>query len=461
MDILLINPPYRLKKAFLDFDVHAAFQLFPPLGLLYLGASLKKSGYSVRIIDMQAERTRIPQLFKVINETTPKIIGITCPTFLLQVVIELAQIIKAKFDIPIVVGGPHANIDPEGLLETGAIDYVMRGEAEYNLVKLADHLIQNKGDIQKINNLVFRMNGKVIHTPQGGEIEDIDAIPFPNRSLVNNNLYYWPFGKGGTCTILVTSRGCPFQCSYCAKPYKHFRKRSVDNVVEEISEIIDQYNVRNLHFFDDTFNVPPQYVIDLCNEIMARKLKIHFRIRARPGLVTDEMARRLKQAGCYAASLGIESANNDTLKFFNKNTTIEKSKVGVEIMRRHGIVVHGFFILGSPTESKEDMLRSIRFARDSGMEIASFSFLYPVPGTRLYRESIRNGWYQPPNKTNKNDYSDSINTKKPVLKHPSMSKEELKSIHRRAYWSFYRRPKTFFIQSRLLFNRHVLPRILT
>ena len=457
IDVLLINPPYRFKKKFFEFDVNSTLDIMPPLSLAYLGASCIKTGHSVKIFDMEAEIATEKSLIRTIERHNPKIIGITCLSSLLKSVITLSKIIKKNFNIPVVVGGAHARIDPEGLIKIESIDYVLQGEGEYNLPKLLDFLIDKKGDLKEINSLIYKRDGKILHNPFSGQIDDIDVLPFPDRSLFNNNLYFLPFMKGKKTTSIISSRGCPYNCNFCNPQYKKVKKRSVKKIILEIKGAISKYNIEDFQFFDETFNLDPKWVNDFCDELLKQNIKINFKVRMRPDLITDEMIRKLEKAGCYMISLGIESANNKTLGFFRKGYTIEQVKGAIHLIKKRDIQIHGFFILGSPTESKEDMLRTINFAKNSGVDFAIFALLLPVPGTDFYKQAIKKGWY---NDHDKYDYSEHIGGNEPLLEHPTLSKPELMRLYRKAFFSFYSRPKSFFKLVKLFMNLYVLPKVI-
>lgn len=446
-DLLLINSSTEKKMNILKFDVNSELDKHPPLGLAYLASSCKFKGYKPMIIDLEIEHIGIDNLIKKISSLNPKLIGISCTSLVIADAIRLAQIIKKNFNTPIVLGGHHTNIDPESLLKEESIDFLIRGEGEESIVKLMDYLNFKDIKLKDINSLSYRKKGKIFHNPKPELKRDLDKYPFPDRSLFKNHLYFNPFTKGKNFVSLIATRGCPFNCIFCNPMYKRFRKRSVKNVIAEIKKEMHEQKTCNFEIFDETFNFPPEWVMEFCDEIIKSNLNISFRIRCRPDLITDEkMVRELKKAGCYLVSLGVESVNNKTLKFLNKSYDFEQIKRAIRLIKDAGIEIHGYFILGSPVESKGEMLNTINFSLKSRIDFAIFSMLTPLPGTQLYKMAHEKGWWEDKDKL---DYSEQVGIMNPILKHPTLSKEELAGIHKKAYFKFYLRWQTIFKLARL------------
>lgn len=446
-DLLLINPAMRINQSLFKRDVSELFEKYPPLGLGYLASNCRLKGYKVSIIDLDVEHLTSARLMKRIAFLKPKLIGIECMTSLVSVVIELVQIIKNNFNIPIVIGGPHTSIDSDLLIKKDTIDFLIRGEGEDAIVKLMDYLTGKNIELKNIDNLSYKKNKKTFHNPLS-EQKNPDEYPFPDRSLFKNNLYYNPFTRGTKFTSLITSRGCVYNCIFCNPQYKKLKKRSIKNVIDEIKKEIDERDIRNFEIFDETFNFPPKWVMEFCDEVINSKLNISFRIRCRPDfIVSEEMTKKLKKAGCYMISLGIESTNDKTLNFFRKSYTFKQVKNAIKLISKENIEIHGYFILGSPSDSRKEMLDTIDFALKNKIDFANFTILTPIPGTELYRMANEKGLWKDDNKL---DYENQIGLSTPLMTHPELSKEEIGKMRTMAYLRFYFRWRSIFNILKLL-----------
>lgn len=440
VDLFLISPSYVNygKTRMSVWNFYSLLEVMPPLGISYVAANAINAGYNVKFIDMEAETTKFKDLKKIIKRIKPKLVGIGCTSPLFNNVIELSGIIKAAIDAPIIVGGPHALVDCDSIMSVKSIDYCLRGESDFTIVSLMDYLLKGKGSIQDINGVSYKEGGRVFHNKPVGAIADLDKIPFPNRQLLKHNLYYHPFIRGKSCSAIIATRGCPFNCIFCLQMSNKARRRSIGNVISEIRESLDRHKIRDFEFFDETFNLDPQWVIGFCRELVNQDIKIRWRARCRPEFFTKEVVQSMKRAGCYMISIGVESANNRTLEWLNKKYTIEQVKKAAEIISAEKIGLHGYFILGSPVETKEDMLRTIDFACTSKIDFATFSILTPLPGTEFFNIALKEGYIE---SYDRNDYSNTIGVCKTLIKHPTMTKKEVQSLYKYAYRRFYLRKR--------------------
>lgn len=438
-DILIINPSYYLKRENkLNLAFYRELDIIQPLGICYIAASCQNAGLTVKIIDMEAEGTTLPQLKEKILKIKPKVIGLTCPTPLIKNVITIMEMIKKEHPVPIIIGGPHAIVEPKSLTRVPHVDYIIKGEAETLFPELVKCIIQNK-DKKHIPNLLYRENGEIVETKTEKDlIPDLNVLPFPARELLNNKLYFNVFTKGNTCTSIITSRGCPYTCVFCNPMYKTVRKRSVESVIKEIKEVKEKLNIHYFEFFDETFNLNKKWVVEFCDKIAEEKLDFHWRVRCRPDFIDDEVAAAFKKGHCETVSMGMESGNEETLKFFNKQYKVAQIESAVKSLQKYGIKIHGYFILGSPTETKEQMLNTIKFAIKTGIDYASFTILAPIPGTDLYPLAVKEGWYEDQDPFDYTEHSGYISA---TLKHPTMTEKEILDVHALAYKKFYFRPK--------------------
>jgi len=435
-DLLLINPScVDYSRGGISFwNFYSLLEVMPPLGITYVAASAINAGYSIKLLDMEAEATNHEKLKKILKESKPRLVGIGCTSPLFNTVVDLSRLIKSVINVPVIVGGPHTLINHDGIMNIDTIDYCVRGEADFVIVSLLNHLLKDRNKIEGIDGVSYKKDGVIIHNKPQEQITDLNRLPFPARQLLKHNLYYHPFIKGKSCSSIITTRGCPFSCIFCFQMCKNPRRRSAENVISEIKESRDKYNIRDFEFFDETFNLNRQWVIEFCDSLVKQGLKIRWRARCRPEFFTEEVVRSMKKAGCYMISMGVESANNSTLGWLNKKYTVEQVKKAITMITDEKISLHGYFIIGCPVETKEQMFKTIDFACTSGFDFATFSILAPLPGTELLNIALKEGYLE---NFDRNDYSNYIGVCKTLLKHPTMSKEEIQSLFEYAYKKFY------------------------
>ena len=445
VDLLLIKPPYYDEGG--ELDLTTSLEMMPPLGLGYVAAACKN--FSTAIIDIEAKRIKSKEIGDYIKKYNPKVVGITVMSSTVEQAKIIANEVKKISNIKIIIGGPHAVLDPESLIDIG--DYIVCGEAEIMINSLLDYIIKNKGNINNIKNVAFRKGNKIIYTKKE-LIKDLNLLEFPKRELWDKNNYFHFFAKNKPCTSIITSRGCPYQCIYCTPIYRTLRRRSVNNVIEEIKEIILKFGIHDMEFFDETFNLPENWVIEFCNKIKEEGIKISWRARCRPDLISEESVKKMKEAGCYMISMGVESANDKTLKFFNKNYTLEQIKKAIKIIKSNKIELHGYFIIGSPTESRAETYNTVNFAISQPFDYAIFSILTPQPNTPLMKIAQDNKWML----DNKVDYKKIKGYCQPTMIHPEMSQDEILKIYKNATIRFFLKPgRMFAIAKRILFGRGI------
>jgi len=442
MKILLINPP-RSDSIVADmsdfFDKSAG--TYPPLGLMYLASSLAQSGKpEIRILDAGPQELDYSGIGGEISLFAPDVVGITTLTFSLPAVLKTAAAVKAvDRNIAVVLGGPHATIYPEETLAFPDVDYVVMGEGEAVFAKLVD-AIYNHRVPEELGSIGFK-SGDRLHVNHGFSfIDDLDKLPFPSVGLIRTDRYFSVLSSRRRTMIMMSSRGCPFRCIYCDRPHlgKKFRGRSPINVVDEIEVYVRKYGITDIKFFDDTFTVNRQRVLDICSEIQRRKLAVTWSVRARVNTVDGNLLDAMKNSGLNSISFGIESGSQEVLDNLQKGTTVEQAADAVRLCRKLGIEVLGDFILGCPGERREQIEETIRCSRRLGLDYAQFTVMTPYPSTELYRVGlekkilVKDYWREFARKPDS-----SFET--PVWTE-FFSKEELVGLLKKAYRSFYFRP---------------------
>jgi radical SAM superfamily enzyme YgiQ (UPF0313 family) len=381
MRIILINPP-----------IVAEFgeNIYLPINLAYIAALLEENHHEIEIIDLQIECRSIKKLIERIKKFNPELIGITSVTPTFPYALKLAELFKkVKKDMKIVLGGIHVTAMPEDTLKNDCVDFVVIGEGEKTIVELADAIEKNK-NFKKIRGLGFKENGKIIINPPRPLIKNLDDLPLPAYHLINMKEYKYPRG----IVPFFTSRGCPFNCIFCASHLvngKKIRRRSIANVIEEL-KLLKKYGVNYVSFFDDTFTIDRKYVIKLCEQMIKENLNFKWWCNTRVSTVDEELLTYMKKAGCRIVAYGFESGTQRILNYIKKGITLEQSKRAAEIAKKLDMEMDAFFIINFPTEKKEEIINTIRFARTMPFGWFRLSSATPYPGTELYNICRKNNY---------------------------------------------------------------------
>jgi len=394
MRALLINPP-RFNELCANNPkiVEEERGINPPLGLLYIAAYLEKeTSHEVEIIDAQVEGYTYEELAVALKRTTASVFGITVMTLTLIDVMKTVALIKSIHkDSIIVLGGPHVHLYPDQTIKLEGVDYLVLGEGERSFAHLLDALESN-GDLTDITGLVFRQNGKIIHTGVPALISGLDALPFPARHLTPYRRYRSLLSKGEIVTTLFTSRGCPYRCRFCDRPHlgKVFRTRSPHNVVDEIEECI-KLGIHEFLFYDDTFTVSIKRAKEISREIIRRKLDITFDIRTRVNTIDEELLDLLKRAGCAGIHYGVEAGNDRMLEVLQKDISVKQARLAFAVTKRKKIQTLAYFMIGSPSETLQDIHDTFRLQKELDPDYLHMTILTPFPGTNIYADALKQG----------------------------------------------------------------------
>lgn len=393
MRVLLINPPYDIER-YMGGLSKIAF-VFQPIGLTYIAAYLRSKNIEVKIYDSQVETDSIQT---VIRDYRPGIIGITSVTFLVHSTIELSKLIKQEFpEIIIIAGGIHPTIRPMDFLSEKTIDYVSVGEGELTMFEFVDAVVRGCDPALVPGVMCFR-SGHVVAGPSRQMIENLDELPMPAFDDLPMHKYRTSpdTRTGSQVGVILTSRGCPFNCIFCANKLLTkgtYRTHSVDRVCLEVERLIEKYGVTQLFVQDDNFSVNKNRSKDICREFIRRgyHTKVSWWAEARVDCVDEELLLLMKEAGCKIISYGLESGNQRLLDLIDKSITIERVRSVVAMTQNAGIDIRASFILGLPTETREESLQTIRFARRLGISQVRFALATPFPGTRLWNVAEEEG----------------------------------------------------------------------
>ncbi len=451
MRFVLINPGQRLSlqgnnPKIIDKERGKN----PPLGLLYVAAAVKEAGrHQVNVIDANLPGFGQKTLAKFFSEDKCDVLGITITSFTLLDAIEVIKLFKKVNPRgKVVAGGPHVAIYPRETLGLGLIDVVVKREGEPVINGVLDRL-DNPASLQNVHGICFRFNGDIIDTGEASFIEDLDSLPFPDRSFLPYKEYFSLLGGDAYSTTIFTSRGCPFRCAFCDRPAmgKKFRCHGPDYVVREICRCLD-LGIREFLFYDDTFTVKRQRVLDICKQIIDLGQGISWDIRARVDTVDEEILLALKQAGCQAVHYGVESGSERILERLNKGISLGRVREVFRLTQEVGMDTLAYFMIGSPGETRDDIKASLDLARALNPDMLHLTIFTPFPATQLYREALDAGiigtdvWRE----FASNPRPDFV----PPIWQENLSKADLQEIITQAYQKFYVRPSYIWKRLRRL-----------
>ena len=421
----MINPPYSSSKyRFIGL-------VAPPLGIAYIAAVLETGGVEVKIIDAPAVEMDYETIQKEVKNYSPDIVAITSVTPTLSSALKVARMSKeASPGTLIILGGYHPTFTYPELLKYDYIDMVVRGEGEYTMLELVQTL-EKGGDLKKIKGIATNE----FTTPPRPVIDDLDSIPFPARHLLPMDDYKIMNMKLPIGT-LISGRGCPYQCSFCASSAMHGQKlrlRSANSVVDEMEHLVNDHKAEMLAFMDDTFCLNKKRINNICDEIKARKFDNYWGCTARVDTISEDLLKKMKDAGCITLFLGVESADQQNLNEINKNITISKIKKTFELTRKLGVRTIASVVLGMPGDTRKSIENTIRFVKRLEPNYAIFSLATPYPGTDFYMKSKDDRLLKT------NDWS-KFNLLSPVIETVDCSLDELKKLQKKAFKEFYARP---------------------
>lgn len=374
-----------------------------------LSAVLKSSGHECHYLDLKLEKDIVNEVKKI----APDIIAYSITTGPHENFLKINNIIKRNYNFLSVFGGAHCTFFPKFIEEEG-VDVICRGEGEHAIVELAD-AIANKEDFRHIGNLYVKENGKIFKNEMRPLIQDLDSLPFPDRSIFDKYAHYRNMRR----RYLITSRGCPYNCSYCfnnslKKIYngkgKYVRQKSVGKVIEELKLLKQDYKPLRIKFYDDIFVLNKDWILNFCEQY-EKEIHIPFIAQIRVNLVNEEIIKALKTAGCITVDFGIESGNPEFRKLI-LNRDIPDSKIleVSHLLKKYSIKTLSFNMVGLPDETVEMCFDTIRLNIKAKISYAHVLIFIPYPGTDLSDYATERGYFNGDN-TNINSsfiYSKSI-----------------------------------------------------
>lgn len=437
---ILLSRPYNKES----------FTVVPPLGLGYLATSLKKNGFEVVIFDCVKEKTNAYEFINIVKMEKPQIVGFTAFSSDLFEAKEYFEKIK-EFDNKIitVLGGPHPSTMPSEIFifYKDLIDYAFIGEAELSFPLLIKQLAKNKKIdstvLKKIPGLIWENKHHVKVNP-ATFVTNLDSLGFPSWDLIHPETYpHAPLGgfaRRFPVAYILTSRACPFQCTFCSAKAVHglvFRRRSLSHVMKEVRYLIKERGIKEIHILDDNFTLNKDFVKEFCNKVIKEKLDFSWNCSngIRLDMVDKETLTLMKKAGCYSVSVGVESGSSRILKHMKKNLTKQTIQKQIDLIRSINIEVTGLFILGYPAETKKDILETISFAKSLNLNKASFNSFIPLPGSEMWQFLKKRGKLKLSYLNKLSYYRTDSNYMKNV------SQKDFLMLQKKAFMEFYLRPK--------------------
>lgn len=441
MKVLLLNvPDAHVGKTTDDWDLEATdIGVFPPMGILYLAGVLRAGGrHDPVLLDCILERLGPDEAAARAAALAPDVVGLTVYTPTLFDAVILTRRIREKLPhATIVWGGPHTALYPDEAMAVPEVDYLIQGEAEESFPAFLDAL-ESGGPMTDIPGVVWRENGDVRRSGEPGYVRDVDAIPFPAFELLPYRRYFSAIGTGLPVGTICSSRGCPFHCTFCCKPYSTYRSRSVDNILDEIAAYYDR-GIREFFFFDDLFNASPKRVAAIAQGILDRGFRITWSFRGRVDAVTEDMLRLAKKSGCRQALFGVEDATDEGLRRINKKITVEQVRRAMRLCRKNGILTSTNWIIGFPHhQTRDDVLRLIDTAVSIDSDFAQFNIMIAYDGTAIFKEGVEKGLF-PADIWREHAAHPVPNFVEPIWEE-HLSRAELSQLLKLCYRRFYFRP---------------------
>ncbi|HTZ11359.1 MAG TPA: radical SAM protein [Candidatus Margulisiibacteriota bacterium] len=431
-NILLINPYSRSISG-----VNIA-TIEPPLGLGYIASLLELNDHHCQIIDANILRVSADEIHKHIK-FSPDIIGISSNIVTHRAALENARVLRSRYrEVPIILGGAYPSSLPELALEKTYIDAVAMGEAEITMLELAQRLEKGPDIFSGVEGIAYKEEGRIIFNKVRPLIKDLDSLPFPAYHLLPDLKRYKSRARRSPVGAILTSRGCPYQCTFCNKNIfgAALRSRSVGNIIKEIDWLVNSYGVRQLDILDDNFNFRLDYAKELLDSLIkgGYNLAINLQNGLRIDGVDTELLDKMQKAGVFKISFGIETAAPSVQKRIKKEIDLDKVVFITREARKRKIIVYANFILGLPGDTQESMQQDIDFAIRMSPDVANFMIALPLPGTELYDEVKRNGRFLIPVEegVEQGFYGKSV-----FYELGDLKAEDVRKFYKKAYREFY------------------------
>ena len=369
----------------------------PPMGLAYVASVLQQTGCSVRLIDANVEKLDTDHVQRIIVQQNPVVVCVTVTTPLVPGALALVRAVREAMPSPptFIAGGPHPTVAPEELLGPDGFDFAVRGEGECTIAELIEAL-DTGAPLEDIAGLAWRRDGEVVENAERELCEDLAELPYPDWSIFPLNRYSSLARRHEFCLPIMTSRGCPYTCTFCYKGVygSRLRMREPEDVVDEWQFLVERYGAQEIAVIDDNFTMWPDRAIAICQLLTERGLdKVPWSTTngIRVNHAEPEVLEWMKRAGCYRVYFGIESGVQRVLDTLEKRVTLEQVDQAVRAAKDAGLEVGGYFMLGNVGETAADMDATIDYALRLDLDMAQFTIATPYPGTEMYRQVCEGG----------------------------------------------------------------------
>jgi len=394
MKVTLVNPSPNAELK----DRVKGEASWPPLGLLYVATVLEEAGVETSILDQPAKGYSIQETADWVVRERPDVLGFSGLSMSGKTAsLTSIEVKRRDPDLPIIFGGLHATFNAERVLRKyPSVDIAVRGEGEETIVELTDALMSG-APLDGVIGITYRRGESIVSTPDRPLIEDLDSLPFPDRGLLDDE-YHSEIGGANVAvkkfTSVVSSRGCVFNCRFCCCHNigrGRWRARSVDNTLEELHYLASE-GFEQFIFIDDCFTLDPKRATEICRRMRKEGLEFDWICEGRVDSSSQEMMQEIAKAGCRILYLGIESANQRVLDYYDKRVSPEQSVKAVDSARSAGIdVIMGTFIVGAPDETREEIANTLEFAKRLDIDIPQFNVLGVHPGMEIWDELVSKG----------------------------------------------------------------------
>jgi len=414
--------------------------VYPALGVAYLAGAAREAGFPVTVVDAHALDSSHDALVEAVVGSAPSLVGLTSTTFNWPVVAEVAH--RLRVALPralIVVGGPQLSVYPEECMAEPAVDVAVVGEGEETLVELLGRVAAGEA-VAGLPGTLARAGAGLVRGPERPPVADLDALPLPALDLLPISSYR-SLTLPGPFVSMVASRGCPFHCRHCSQTFVGgcHREHGVERVVEEVRRAVEVFGAREIVFFDETFTLHRERVIEICCQLLQLPFTPRWNVRTRADRLDDELLEAMAGAGCASVHVGIEAGSERVRELMRKPLDLDRAARALTTARRLGMETRGYFMLGYPGETRSEVEETIRVSLDLPLDWASYTITLALPATDLYREALASGrlatdyW---------RDYSLGRVTGPPGYASTELAGAELEALLRQAYRRFYLRLAT-------------------
>lgn len=435
--VLLVNPYGFVSKYAKNpnMDIVAA-----PMGLAYIAAVLEQNGHKVSALDCIVERSDKNDVKLYIKREKPDVVGIQAFTPSVHNTIEIAETAKeVNYEIKVVLGGSHPTALPEATLGmSDSVDFIVRHEGEYTFLNLVNAL--EKGAdyrlLKEIKGINFKCNGKVINTPDAPLVMDLDTIPFPALHLFPVDEYQY-FGAKKEIYSMISSRGCPYSCEFCASSLiKKWRGRSAKNIVDEMEWARKKFGFSGFAFMDDMATLKRDRIFEICNEMRERDIDFAWGVTSRVDTLDKEMLTEMENANCRCMFLGVESGSQEILDRMKKGTTLEQIRKAFKWINELEMDSIASVTLGYPGETTETIEQTINFVIKLDPGVLVISAATPYPGTSYFQRALEEGWL--PKDLSKTDWRD-FTMYDAIIGNENLTRDEVDKFISEFYNRFRRR----------------------